>query len=51
MVAEYVKLGVRGYHIYHDIWETAVGETLVCLRNPQNSHYRHAVAFKINDTV
>ena len=51
MVAEYVKLCVRGYHIYQDIWEAAVGETLVCLRKPQNSHDRHAVAVEMYGTV
>ena len=33
MVVKYVKLCVRGYHIYNNIWEEAVGETLVCLRD------------------
>ena len=47
----YVKLCVRGYHIYQDIREAAVGETLVCLREPQNSHDRYAVAVKMNGTV
>ena len=52
MVAEYVKLCMRGYHIYHDIWEAAVaGETLVCLREPWNSHDGHAVAVEMNGTV
>ena len=51
MVTEYVKLCVRGYHIYHDIWEAAVGETLVCLREPRNSHDRHAVAVEMNGRI
>ena len=25
------KLCVRGYHVYNDMWEVAVGETLVCV--------------------
>ena len=25
-------LCVRGYHVYQDIWEAAVGEMLVCSR-------------------
>ena len=50
MVAEYVKLCVREYHNYQDIWEAAVGETLVCLREQQNSHDRYAVAIEINGT-
>ena len=51
MVAEYVKLCVRGYHLYHDIKEAAVGETLVCLKEPRNSHGRHAVAIEMDGTV
>ena len=51
MVAEYVKLCVSGYHIYQDIWEAAVGKTLVCLREPWNSHDRYAVAVEMNATV
>ena len=51
MVAEYVRLYVRGYHIYQDIREAAVGETLVCLRELQNSHDRYAVAIEMNGTV
>ena len=50
MVAEYVKLCVHGYHTYHYVWEAAVGEALVCLRELQNSHDRHAVAVEMNGT-
>ena len=25
------KLSMCGYHVYNDIWEAAVGETLVCM--------------------
>ena len=32
------KLCVCGYHVYNDIWEAAVGETLVCVREPRNAH-------------
>ena len=35
---------MRGYHVYNDIWEAAVGETLVCVREPRNAHDRYAVA-------
>ena len=27
---------VRGYHVYQEIWEAAVGEVLVCEREPRN---------------
>ena len=27
---------VRGYHVYQDIWEAAVGEVLECEREPRN---------------
>ena len=25
-----IKLCVRGYHVYKDIWEAAIGEELLC---------------------
>ena len=27
---------VRGYHVYKDIWAAAIGEVLVCSREPAN---------------
>ena len=52
MVAEYeLKLCVRGYHVYKDICEAAVGEMLLYLREPWNSHNRYAVAVEKNGTV
>ena len=35
---------IRGYHEYKEVWEAAVGEELVCEREPQNAHDRYAVA-------
>ena len=32
--------------MYKEIWEAAVGEELVCAREPHNSHDRYAVAVK-----
>ena len=44
-VSRYQKdLCIREYHIYKDIWEAAVGETLVCALEPNNSRDRNAVA-------
>ena len=37
---------VRGYHVYQEIWEAAVGEVLVCEREPRNVEDRYAVAVK-----
>ena len=28
---------VRGYHIYKDMWAAAIGEVLVCSREPTNA--------------
>ena len=42
---------VCGYHVYREIWEAAVGETLVCEREPQNGKDRYAVAVKKNETI
>ena len=47
MAAEFrKKLCKRGYHVYmyNDIWEAAVGEMLVCVREPRNAHDRYTVA-------
>ena len=44
MAAEFrKKLCMRRYHVYNDIWETAVGEMLVCMREPRNAHDRYTV--------
>ena len=44
MAAEFrKKLCVHGYHVYNDIWETAVGEMSVCMREPRNAHGRYAM--------
>ena len=37
---------IRGYHVYQEVWVAAVGEELVCEREPDNSHDRYAVAVK-----
>ena len=52
MAAEFrKKLCVRGYHVYDEIWEAAVGEMLVCVREPRNAHDRYAVAVEKDGTV
>ena len=28
---------VRGYHVYKDMWAAAIGEVLVCSREPTNA--------------
>ena len=44
-VTQYQKaLCVCGYHVYKDILEEAVGETVVCLLEPGNFHDRNADA-------
>ena len=39
-----VTCRVRGYHVYKDIWAAAIGEELVCGREPTNMADRYAVA-------
>ena len=34
----------RSYQIYKDIWAAAIGEELVCSREPTNTAGRYAVA-------
>ena len=40
------KCCIRGYHIYKEVWEAAVGESLECERDPENASNRYAVAVK-----
>ena len=35
---------IRGYHVYCDVWDATLGETLPCEREPTNSQDRYAVA-------
>ena len=42
---------VRGYHVYRDIWNASIGETLVCEREPTNEKDRYAVAVKKAGTI
>ena len=37
---------IRGYHIYKEVWEAAIGDVLECLREPSNARDRYAVATK-----
>ena len=46
-----LNLCVRGYHIYQDVWEAVIGETLQCVREPENTHDRYAVAVKKDGVV
>ena len=34
---------MRGYHVYEEVWETAVGEASVCEREPGNTFDSSAV--------
>ena len=42
---------VRGYHVYQEIWEAAVGEMLACERQPRNAADRYAVSVKKDGTI
>ena len=43
-VTQYQKaLYVHWHHLYKDIWEVAVGETVVCMLEPGNFHDRNAI--------
>ena len=42
---------IRGYHVYREIWEAQMGETLMCEREPHNAHDQYAVAVKKEGTV
>ena len=40
---------VCGYHIYKDVWDTAIGEELQCERERDNGSDQYAVALQINN--
>ena len=42
---------VRGYHVYKTIWDAAIGEDLVCKREPSNEHDRYTVAIKKDGVI
>ena len=42
---------IHGYHIYKDIWDPSVGETVNCGRERGNSADRYAVALRKADGV
>ena len=46
-----VEAMVRGYHIYKEIWESSVGEQLICEIEETNRHDSHAVAVVKSRTV
>lgn len=42
---------IHGYHIYKDVWDPSVGETVNCERESGNSADRYAVALRKADGV
>ena len=38
-----IELCVRGYHVYNNIWEAAVGEELPCEHEPRNTKDRYSL--------
>ena len=46
-----VEAMVRGYHIYKEIWESSVGEQLICEIEETNRYDSHAVAVVKSRTV
>ena len=46
-----VESMVHGYHVYRDIWEAAVGETLPCQREAGNPYDTYAVSVMEGDTI
>ena len=42
---------VCGYHVYKEVWAVAVGEVLICEREPDNASDRYAVAVKREGTI
>ena len=42
---------IRGYHVYKDTWEAAIGEELEYVREQSNAVDRYAVAVLKDDTI
>ena len=42
---------VRGYHVYEDTWEAAIGQGLECVREQSNAVDRYAVAVLKDDAI
>ena len=42
---------VRGYHVYQRVWDAAIGENLICRREPINESDGYAVAVTKDGTV
>ena len=42
---------IRGYHVYKEVWEASVGETLTYEREPGNAADRYAVAVKKDGSI
>ena len=45
-----VESMVRGYHVYHDIWEATVGETLLCQWETGNPHDPYAISVETGNS-
>ena len=37
---------IRGYDVYKEVWEVAVGKLLACERDPENASDQYSVAVK-----
>ena len=44
-------LCVHGYHVYGEVWQAVVRESLVCEREARNVHDRYAVSVKKNGQI
>ena len=42
---------VRGYHVYKDISAAAIGEVLMCSREPTNAADRYASTSRLADAI
>ena len=42
---------VRDYHVYRDVWEAAVGQTLPCQREAGNPHDPYAISVTEGGTI
>jgi len=45
------KSFITGHHVYKEVWSPVVGEDLICLPEPENSHDKYAIKILKNETV
>ena len=43
-LSEYIECCIRGYHVYHHMWNPELGKVSVAVRESHNHHNRYTIA-------